>query len=132
MTAWEQRVEYLFRLNFTTLDIAAPGVEILAAFSPLAPPSGISSDNRFTKFSILSGTSVASPHVAAAAAYIKSFHPMWSPSAIKSALMTTVLVEVKTPFVVSFPRRVSNVGQANATYVASIQKELKSRDAIFV
>ncbi|GKB02877.1 putative cucumisin [Tanacetum coccineum] len=34
-----------------------------------------------------------------------------------------VLVEVKTSFVVSFPRRVTNVGQANATYVASIQKE---------
>ena len=29
------------------------------------------------------------PHVAAAAAYVKSFHPNWSPSAIKSALTTT-------------------------------------------
>ncbi|PWA47287.1 peptidase S8, subtilisin-related protein [Artemisia annua] len=29
------------------------------------------------------------PHIAAAVAYVKSFHPEWSPSAIKSALMTT-------------------------------------------
>ncbi|GMY08111.1 cucumisin [Fagus crenata] len=29
------------------------------------------------------------PHATAAAAYIKSFHPTWSPAAVKSALITT-------------------------------------------
>ncbi|KAJ0638654.1 putative cucumisin [Helianthus annuus] len=41
------------------------------------------------EFSILSGTSMACPHVVVVAAFVKSFHPEWSPSTIKSALMTT-------------------------------------------
>ncbi|KAL5991672.1 hypothetical protein ACLOJK_012581 [Asimina triloba] len=70
-------------------DISAPGVDILAAFSPVASLSRGSQDTRFTKYTILSGTSMACPHAAGAAAYVKSFHPNWSPAAIKSALMTT-------------------------------------------
>ncbi|KAL3824159.1 hypothetical protein ACJIZ3_020188 [Penstemon smallii] len=70
-------------------DVTAPGVEILAAFSPMASPSRDFSDHRSVQYSILSGTSMSCPHVAGAAAYVKSLHPDWSPSAIKSALMTT-------------------------------------------
>lgn len=70
-------------------DISAPGVNILAGFSPLLSPSHKLLDERRSNVSFLSGTSMACPHVAGAAAYVKSFHPTWSPSAIKSAIMTT-------------------------------------------
>ena len=70
-------------------DITAPGVYILAAYSPVASPSSAPGDKRSVKYNILYGTSMSCPHVSGAAAYVKSFHPHWSPSAIKSALMTT-------------------------------------------
>ncbi|KAG9456870.1 hypothetical protein H6P81_001378 [Aristolochia fimbriata] len=70
-------------------DISAPGVDILAAWSPVAPLTDSASDNRSANYHIISGTSMSCPHATAAAAYVKSFHPDWSPSAIKSALMTT-------------------------------------------
>ncbi|KAF5737468.1 subtilase family protein [Tripterygium wilfordii] len=72
--------------NILKPDIAAPGLNILAAYSKLTTITGQPTDNRYSLFSIMSGTSMACPH---AAAYVKSFHPDWSPSAIKSALMTT-------------------------------------------
>ncbi|XP_074290267.1 subtilisin-like protease SBT4.4 [Silene latifolia] len=70
-------------------DISAPGVDILAAYSPEASVSDTEEDKRSVKYSVMSGTSMACPHVAGAAAYVKSVHPDWSPAAIKSALMTT-------------------------------------------
>ncbi|KAK7300771.1 hypothetical protein RJT34_11621 [Clitoria ternatea] len=70
-------------------DLIAPGVNILASWSPISPASGTNSDKRKLQFNIISGTSMSCPHVAGAAGYIKSFHPTWSPAAIRSALMTT-------------------------------------------
>ncbi|KAL4590761.1 hypothetical protein LXL04_003704 [Taraxacum kok-saghyz] len=76
--------------NILKPDIAAPGLGILAAYSRVVSMTGDRNyDNRFVDYKIASGTSMASPHVAAAAAYVKSFHPTWSPAEIKSALMTT-------------------------------------------
>ncbi|KAK9101629.1 hypothetical protein Scep_025059 [Stephania cephalantha] len=70
-------------------DVIAPGLNILAAWPDKVGPSGLASDKRRTEFNILSGTSMACPHVSGLAALLKAAHPEWSPAAIRSALMTT-------------------------------------------
>ncbi|KAF3442254.1 hypothetical protein FNV43_RR16170 [Rhamnella rubrinervis] len=70
-------------------DIAAPGVNILASYTLLKSLTGLAGDTQFSKFTLMSGTSMSCPHVAGVAAYIKSFHPNWSPAAIRSAIITT-------------------------------------------
>lgn len=60
-------------------DISAPGLNILAAYTKKVSITDLEGDNRFAPFNILSGTSMACPHAAGAAAYVKSFHPEWSP-----------------------------------------------------
>ncbi|KAG5579439.1 hypothetical protein H5410_050066, partial [Solanum commersonii] len=61
-------------------DVAAPGVNIVAA---TLPPKG------YNGFQLMSGTSMAAPHVSGIVALLKAAHPHWSPAAIKSVLVTT-------------------------------------------
>ncbi|KAI3851046.1 hypothetical protein MKW92_045461 [Papaver armeniacum] len=70
-------------------DLIGPGVNILAAWSESVGPTGLSRDTRKTQFNIMSGTSMSCPHISGLAALLKAAHPDWSPSAMKSALMTT-------------------------------------------
>ncbi|XP_074273590.1 subtilisin-like protease SBT1.8 [Silene latifolia] len=70
-------------------DVIGPGVNILAAWSEAVGPTGLDKDTRKTQFNIMSGTSMSCPHISGLAALLKAAHPEWSPSAIKSALMTT-------------------------------------------
>ena len=65
-------------------DVTAPGVNILAGFTPNAVNS---TPNEL--YAYLSGTSMSTPHVAGVAALLREANPQWSPAAIKSALMTT-------------------------------------------
>jgi subtilisin family serine protease len=66
-------------------DIAAPGVNIMAqGYAP-----GTSGEDRHLGYGQVSGTSMAAPHVAGAAALLRSIHPGWSNAYIKSALMST-------------------------------------------
>jgi subtilisin family serine protease len=71
-------------------DVVAPGVNILAAWSGDAPLAGVFvPDGRRANYNIISGTSMACPHVAGIAALIKKKHPSWTPAMVRSALMTT-------------------------------------------
>jgi subtilisin family serine protease len=63
-------------------DITAPGVDVVAAVSPL---------NGGASIGIESGTSMSSPHIAGLAALMIDLHPDWSPMMIKSALLTTAV-----------------------------------------
>ncbi|KAL6506694.1 hypothetical protein OROHE_022526 [Orobanche hederae] len=76
--------------NLLKPDIAAPGVSILAAWPSNDKSEGIP-DKEPPLFDIISGTSMSCPHVSGLAALIKSHHPTWSPSAIRSAIMTTAI-----------------------------------------
>ncbi|GFQ07727.1 co(2)-response secreted protease [Phtheirospermum japonicum] len=71
-------------------DIAAPGVMILAAWPTFVTEETVMGREP-PPFAILSGTSMACPHVAALAAMVKSRNPTWGPSAIRSAIMTTAI-----------------------------------------
>lgn len=63
-------------------DIAAPGVDIFAALSVISLSLGQPYGN-------MSGTSMASPHVAGSMALMRGLHPTWSPGEVRSALMLT-------------------------------------------
>ena len=70
-------------------DLTAPGVQIVAAYSEATGPTDLQSDDRRVPFSIISGTSMSCPHVAGTIGLLKKIHPDWSPSALRSAIMTT-------------------------------------------
>ncbi|MEW2154609.1 S8 family serine peptidase [Streptomyces sp. NPDC007189] len=62
-------------------DLSAPGVDILAARSQLTDGSGY--------YTSMSGTSMATPHVAGVAALLAQQHPDWTGAQLKDALMST-------------------------------------------
>ncbi|KAL8104163.1 hypothetical protein AgCh_028411 [Apium graveolens] len=69
-------------------DILAPGHQIWAAWSPMSTLDPILSGSNFA---LLSGTSMATPHIAGIAALIKQQYPSWTPSMISSAMSTTAV-----------------------------------------
>jgi minor extracellular serine protease Vpr len=61
-------------------DISAPGAQVLSSTLPEFAGS---------PFAVFDGTSMATPHIAGAAALLLQRHPGWTPKQVKSALMST-------------------------------------------
>ncbi len=80
--------------------VAAPGSAILSTY-----PGG--------RYQTMSGTSMASPYVAGVAALVRSAHPEWSVSQVRSALTTTG--DPVTGFGSVAPRRVNALAAVNNT-----------------
>lgn len=67
-------------------NLIAPGTSILAA------------SDQGEEFRVLTGTSMASPHIAGAAALLRSLHPGWTVSQVVTALETTSTAELARDF----------------------------------
>lgn len=76
--------------NLVKPDVTAPGVNVLAAIAGTTL-TGFEND-----VGLISGTSMASPHQAGAAALVRQARPAWTVAEIKSALMMTATTQVYT------------------------------------
>ncbi|KAH1109408.1 hypothetical protein AAZX31_04G021400 [Glycine max] len=76
--------------NILKPDIAAPGVNILAAWIG-NNADDVPKGRKPSLYNIISGTSMACPHVSGLASSVKTRNPTWSASAIKSAIMTSAI-----------------------------------------
>ncbi|MFY1688993.1 S8 family peptidase [Plantactinospora sp. WMMB782] len=93
--------------NFgTCVDILAPGVSITSAWS-----------TSNTATNTISGTSMASPHVAGAAAMVLSANPTWSPQQVRDYLVTN-----------STPNAVSNVGTGTPNQLLYVVNDAPAND----
>jgi subtilisin family serine protease len=70
-------------------DLAAPGVDILAAVPPASLLGALGATANGVNYGSVSGTSMASPHVAGIAAQVRQANPGWSPAMVRTALINT-------------------------------------------
>jgi len=102
-------------------DISAPGASICAARYDSARPEQLLCGDQI--HILLSGTSMATPHIAGAALLLKQKYPQFSPEQIKSLLMQTALD-------LNLPAHYQGAGRVNLTK-ASQAKLLVSPQKIY-
>lgn len=95
-------------------EITAPGVGIVAARTSALDPDG-----RDPFYVAKSGTSMAAPHVAGAAAILRQQHPDWSSARLKAALMASAN---PNPALTVFDQGAGRLDVARATTASSIHR----------
>lgn len=91
------------------VDIVAPGVEILGASSASQSAS-----------TVMSGTSMAAPHVSGVVAVLQSAKPSWTPSQIASSLISSSTKNVLTGELNNTPNRMLFIPHTACDIVSSL------------
>ncbi|MFG2304508.1 S8 family serine peptidase [Actinacidiphila glaucinigra] len=97
-------------------DLTAPGVGVLAARSQYTRTGEGS-------YTTMSGTSMASPHVAGAAVLLAQRHPDWSARQLKDALMST---SKPTPYLTAYQG-----GAGRVDVAAAVRSEVTATGSVF-
>ncbi|GAA1790820.1 S8 family serine peptidase [Agromyces lapidis] len=100
-------------------DIAAPGVAIIGAQNN--SPGGVD-------YVAMSGTSMASPHVAGAAALVRQAHPDWTAQQVKAALVGAVKSDADGTVYEQGTGELWAPGAIGATITSDVSVELGSFD----
>lgn len=112
-------------LDLLKPDVTAPGVSILAVLS------GTTLTGNENLVGLMSGTSMASPHHAGAAALVRQAQPSWSAPEIKSALMMTatqaVFKEDTVTAATPFDRGAGRIQVDKAVRAGLVMHETKAR-----
>ena len=94
MASFSSRGPNRYDANILKPDMTAPGVDIIAGVTPELTAAQradvingtLTPDVAFASYN---GTSMSAPHVSGLAALLRQRYPNWTPSMVKSALMTT-------------------------------------------
>lgn len=81
-------------------DVAAPGVNILAAAPPASALAALGAGENGVNYIAISGTSMATPHTSGAVALLRSAHINWTPDQIRTAMInssTNLRTEAQAP-----------------------------------